>query len=194
MRFNRQRREACFLHKNGEYRIIPWESVVATITEFSTVTQGGRISHGMLLISLENPDTADKNQDFAMVFPCGGGKPAMALWECVRTYMEVGPDAVSDLTAKFARTKGVWASYLDDLRDAAKRKGWFRTLLREGLFELLIFNTLLADLLERKKLYPLPDLDHPDIIEWSKPLPREQWASPSPEFQAALAKLHPSQK
>ncbi|BAP40718.1 putative uncharacterized protein [Pseudomonas sp. StFLB209] len=112
----------------------------------------------------------------------------MALWECIRTYMEVGPDAVVSIgTSRFTRTKGIFASYLDDLKEAAKRKGWFLTLLWDGFFGLFVFNVLLADYLERKKLYPLPDLDHPDIIEWSKPLPPEQWARPSAEFQAALA-------
>ncbi|GAB7529970.1 hypothetical protein PS3A_23810 [Pseudomonas sp. 3A(2025)] len=124
-----------------------------------------------------------------MGFGCGGGETAMALWECVRTYMEVGPDAVTDTTDRFSRKKGILATYLDDVLNAAKRKGWFMTLLWEGFFGLFIFNTLLIDVLERWKLYPLPDLDHPDIIEWSKPLPREQWASPSPELQAALAKM-----
>ncbi|NAS63868.1 hypothetical protein CVE36_24340, partial [Pseudomonas syringae pv. actinidiae] len=31
------------------------------------------------------------------------------------------------------------------------------------------------------------DLEYPDIIEWSKPLPREQWETPSPELLTALA-------
>ncbi|EPN77718.1 hypothetical protein A221_20580 [Pseudomonas syringae pv. actinidiae ICMP 18801] len=29
--------------------------------------------------------------------------------------------------------------------------------------------------------------EYPDIIEWSKPLPREQWETPSPELLTALA-------
>ncbi|WP_109514529.1 DUF6708 domain-containing protein [Pseudomonas ovata] len=191
MRFNRQRREVCYLHKNGAYWIVPWESVIATASQVSSTSQGGRITQGVLIISLENPDpeACDNTPDVTLSFNCGGGETAMALWECVRTYMEVGPDAITDNTSRFTRTKGILASYLDDLRDAAKRKGWFMTLLWDGFFGVFVFNTLLADLLERKKLYPLPDLDHPDIIEWSKPLPPEQWAKPSAELQAAFARL-----
>ena len=37
------------------------------------------------------------------------------------------------------------------------------------------------------KLSPPPDLTHPDIIEWSKSLPPEQWAKRSPELEAAIA-------
>jgi hypothetical protein len=32
-----------------------------------------------------------------------------------------------------------------------------------------------------------PDLPYPDITEWSKPLPPEQWAKRSPELEAAIA-------
>jgi hypothetical protein len=39
----------------------------------------------------------------------------------------------------------------------------------------------------KEKLYPPPDLLYPDITEWSKPLPPEQWAKRSPELEAAIA-------
>ncbi len=191
IRFNRQRREACFLKRNGDYWIVPWESVVAAATQVSSTSQGGKVTQGMLFIRLENPapNATKDNRNFTMGFGCGGGESAMAQWECIRTYMEVGPDAVTDNTARLAHTKGILASCLDDLKDAAQRKGWFMALLWDGFFGVFIFNTLLANLLERWKLYPLPDLDHPDIIEWSKPLPPEQWAKPSAELQAALAEM-----
>ncbi|GAO91989.1 DUF6708 domain-containing protein [Pseudomonas syringae] len=189
VRFNRQRREVCVPRDNGEYWIAPWESVTAAATQCSSISQAGRVTTGLLFIGFENPD-ADASEDhrhFSMGFNCGGGETAMALWECMRSYMEIGPDAVSDKTSRFNRSKGIWASYLDDIFEAARRKGWFLTLLWEGFFGLFIFNTLLIDVLERWKLSPPPDLEHPDIIEWSKPLPREQWATPSPELLAALA-------
>ncbi|MCO8169998.1 hypothetical protein NJC40_19725 [Pseudomonas sp. 21LCFQ02] len=189
VRFNRHRREACVVRENGDYWFVPWEQVVAVATQASSMSQGGKVTQGMLYIGLNNPLTVKKdNQNYLLGFYCGGGEPAMALWECIRTYMEVGPDAVVSIgTSRFTRTKGIFASYLNDLKEAAKRKGWFLTLLWDGFFGLFVFNVLLADYLERKKLYPLPDLDHPDIIEWSKPLPPEQWARASAEFQAALA-------
>ncbi|MEE1961042.1 hypothetical protein [Pseudomonas auratipiscis] len=39
----------------------------------------------------------------------------------------------------------------------------------------------------RRKGAPPPSLDYPAIIEWSKPLPPEQWAKRSPELEAAIA-------
>ncbi|POA34507.1 MULTISPECIES: DUF6708 domain-containing protein [unclassified Pseudomonas] len=190
VRFNRQRREVCVPRDNGEYWIVPWESVTAAATQQSSVSQAGRATMGLLIIGFENPDPQAKedNKHFSLGFNCGGGTTAMALWECMRSYMEVGPEAVEDQTARFDRSKGIWATYLDDLIKAAKLRGWFVTALWEGFCGLFIFNTLLIDVLERWKLNPPLDLPYPDIIEWSKPLPPEQWAKRSPELDAAIAK------
>ena len=190
IRFNRQRREVCVPRDNGEYWIVPWESVTAAATQRSSVSQAGKTTMGLLVIGFENPDphAAEDNQHFSWGFNCGGGTIAMALWECMRSYMEIGPEAVEDATARFDRSKGIWATYLDDLVKAAKLRGWFVTILWEGFCGIFIFNTLLIDVLERWKLNPPPALLHTDIIEWSKPLPPEQWAKRSPELEAAIAK------
>ncbi|MHB2058315.1 hypothetical protein [Pseudomonas monsensis] len=189
LRFNRQRREVCVPRDNGEYWIVPWETVTAAATQQSSVSQAGKAAMGLLVIGFENPDpqATEDNKHFSLGFNCGGGTTAMALWECMRSYMEIGPEAVEDQTARFDRSKGIWATYLDDLIKAAKLRGWFVTVLWEGFCGIFIFNTLLIDVLERWKLNPPPDLPHPDIIEWSKPLPADDWAKPSPELEAAIA-------
>ncbi|MBX9407116.1 hypothetical protein K5E40_15675 [Pseudomonas baetica] len=190
IRFNRQRREVCVPRNNGEYWVVPWETVTAAATQHSSVSQAGKATMGLLVIGFENPDphASEDNKHFSLGFNCGGGTTAMALWECMRSYMEIGPEAVEDQTARFDRSKGIWATYLDDLIKAAKLRGWFVTVLWEGFCGIFIFNTLLIDVLERWKLNPPPDLPYPDIIEWSKPLPPEQWAKGSPELEAAIAK------
>ncbi|WP_442113546.1 hypothetical protein [Pseudomonas sp. NUPR-001] len=189
VRFNRQRREVCVPQADGEYWIVPWESVTAAATQHSSVSQAGKNTMGLLVIGFENPDpqAKDEHKHYSMGFNCGGGTTAMALWECIRSYMEVGPDAVEDLTARFDRSKGIWATYLDDLVKAAKLRGWFITLIWEGFCGIFIFNTLLIDVIERWKLNPPPSLTYPAIIEWSKPLPPEQWAKRSPELEIAIA-------
>ncbi|MHC8348432.1 hypothetical protein ACYZT7_03390 [Pseudomonas sp. RT4P38] len=190
VRFNRQRREVCVPRDDDEYWIVPWETVTAAATQHSSVSQAGKATMGLLIIGFENPDPQAKedNKHFSLGFNCGGGTTAMALWECMRSYMEIGPEAVEDQTARFDRSKGIWATYLDDLVKAAKLRGWPLTILWEGFCGIFIFNTLLIDVLERWKLNPPPDLPYPDIIEWSKPLPPEQWAKRSPELVAAIAK------
>jgi len=190
VRFNRQRREVCVPREDGKYWIVPWETVTAAATQHSSVSQAGKATMGLLIIGFENPDPLAKedNKHFSLGFNCGGGTTAMALWECMRSYMEIGPEAVEDQTARFDRSKGIWATYLDDLVKAAKLRGWPLTILWEGFCGIFIFNTLLIDVLERWKLNPPPDLSYPDIIEWSKPLPPEQWAKRSPELESAIAK------
>ncbi|MDI3275892.1 DUF6708 domain-containing protein, partial [Pseudomonas sp. AL03] len=141
VRFNRQRREVCVPRDDGEYWIVPWETVTAAATQHSSVSQAGKATMGLLIIGFENPDPQAKEDDkhFSLGFNCGGGTTAMALWECMRSYMEIGPEAVEDQTARFDRSKGIWATYLDDLVKAAKLRGWPLTILWEGFCGIFIF-------------------------------------------------------
>ena len=188
-RFNRQRREVCVTLKDGRHWIVPWEQVSAEAAAVDMVGRHGKITQGLLMIGFTNPDpeAPEADKHFSIGFSCGGGTTAMRLWECMRSYMEVGPEAVSDNTYRLDRGKGIWATYIDDIIEAAERKGWFLALLWEGFCGLIVFNTLLIDLIERKKFSPPPDLTNPAIIEWSKPLPPEQWARRSPELEQAIA-------
>ncbi len=142
---------------------------------------------GLLIIGFENPDpqAREDNKHYSLGFNCGGGTTAMALWECMRSYMEVGPEAAPEAAA--LNSGANLRYYIDYLNDKAKERGWFLTVLWEGVFGIFIFNAPLATYLQRKKLYPPPDLLYPEIIEWSKPLPPEQWAKRSPELEAAIA-------
>ncbi|WP_458717479.1 hypothetical protein [Pseudomonas gregormendelii] len=187
VRFNRQRREVCVPREDGEYWIVPWESVTAAATQQSSVSQAGKATMGLLIIGFENPDpqAKDDNKHFWFGFNCGGGTTAMALWECVRSYMEIGPEAAPEAAA--LNSGANLRYYIDYMNDKAKERGWFLTLLWEGVFGVFIFNAPLATYLQRKKLYPPPDLPYPDIIEWSRPLPPEQWATRSPELDVAIA-------
>ena len=183
-RFHRQRREVCMPQKDGSYWIVPWEQVEAQAVAVHSIGQHGKTTQGMLVIGFTNPDPGAKeeNKHYSIGFSCGGGTTAMRLWECMRSYMEISPEAVADNTERFHRPKGIWATYIDDVIEAARRKGWFKALLWEGACGLILFNTPLIDLVERIKLSP------PAIVEWSKPLPPEQWAKRSPELEQAIAK------
>ncbi|VVQ25269.1 hypothetical protein PS925_05712 [Pseudomonas fluorescens] len=188
IRFNRQRREVCVPRNNGEYWVVPWETVTAAATQQSSVSQAGKATMGLLVIGFENPDphATEDNKYFSLGFNCGGGTTAMALWECMRSYMEIGPEAAPDAAA--LNSGANLRYYIDYMKDKAKERGWFLTLLWEGVFGVFIFNAPLATYLQRKKLYPPPDLLYPDIIEWSKPIPPEQWAERSPELEEAIVK------
>ena len=184
VRFNRQRREVCVPREDGEYWIVPWESVTAAATQQSSVSQAGKATMGLLIIGFENPDPLAKehNQHFSLGFNCGGGTTAMALWECMRSYMEVGPQAVPESRVGVAPYEETQiGSIITDLR-----KGNLIGVLW-GIFCIVILGTYLAEKVQDLKLSYPPDLPHPDIIEWSKPLPPERWAKRSPELEAAIA-------
>ena len=105
----------------------------------------------------------------------------MALWECTRSYMEIGPQAVPDSRVGLAPYEETQiGSIITDLR-----KGHLISVFW-GIFCITILGTYLAEKLQNLKLAPPPDLTSPDIIEWSKPLPPEQWAKRSPELEAAI--------
>ncbi|ATR82539.1 hypothetical protein CS390_08175 [Pseudomonas sp. HLS-6] len=196
LRFNRQRREVCVPREDGEYWIVPWESVTAAAVQHSTVSQGGRMEMGLLFIGFDNPDpdAQEGNQHFSLGFNCGGGTTAMALWECMRSYMEVGPQALpeaNDFAGARARLKGrnvFWGeccNYMDGIREYAVTGRMHKALWL--VFALFVFGAPLAFMLQTWKLSPPPDLPYPEISEWSKPLPPEQWAKRSPELEAAIA-------
>ncbi|WP_411392580.1 hypothetical protein [Pseudomonas sp. MPB23] len=185
VRFNRQRREVCVPRGDDEYWIVPWESVTAAATQHSSVSQAGRTTMGLLIIGFENPDpqAKDDNKHFSFGFNCGGGTTAMALWECIRSYMEIGPQAVPDSRVGIPLYEETQiGSIITDLR-----KGDL-IMVVWGIFCITMLGTYLAEKLQNLKLSHPPELLYPDIIEWSKPLPPEQWAKRSEALETAIAK------
>ncbi|MGU3347834.1 hypothetical protein [Pseudomonas monsensis] len=197
MRFNRQRREVCVPRDNGEYWIVPWETVTAAATQQSSVSQAGKATMGLLVIGFENPDphATEDNKHFSLGFNCGGGTTAMALWECIRSYMEIGPQVLpqtNDFEGGREKLRGrsvfwgICCEYVDGIRQhlVAQEVGKAAWLVIGAV----LLGAPLAMMLQEWKLSPPPDLSHPDIIEWSKPLPADDWAKRSAELEEAIAK------
>ncbi|MGK8705233.1 hypothetical protein ACRS5L_02330 [Metapseudomonas otitidis] len=182
-RFNRQRREVCVPQEDGTYWIVPWESVEAQAVAVDTYGQHGKMTHGLLTIGFRNPDpdAPEGERDYSIGFNCGGGTTAMCLWECVRSYMEIGPEAVpeSRLGKRPFRETQI-GSIITSLF-----KGDVLDVLH-GLFFVIFLGTYFAEKIQNFKLGPPPELTDPAIVEWSQPLPPEQWAKRSPELEAAI--------
>ncbi|WP_400565465.1 hypothetical protein ACFELC_05575 [Pseudomonas aeruginosa] len=189
VRFNRQRREVCVPQKDGSHWFVPWESVKAVGTAVSSVGQHGRATQGLLVVGFPNPQwngKSEEDKEYSLALSCGGGTTAMAMWECIRTFMEGNPDEVPDKSHRLTRKKGVWAYYWEGIKEGAEKRDGLTALLWEGLCGLFVFNTPLIDFLERKKLSPPPDLTDPTVVEWSKPLPPDQWTRRSAELERAI--------
>ncbi|BAQ82045.1 hypothetical protein [Pseudomonas sp. St29] len=183
VRFNRQRREVCVPFADGRYWIVPWEQATAQAIAMSSAGQHGKTTQGLLVVGFRNPDpdAPEKERNFSLGFSCGGGETAMSLWECMRSYMEVGPEAVPNSRLghrPYAETQigsVVTSLFKGEILDVLK-----------GLFFIVFLGTYLAEKLQNWKLGSPPDLTDPAIIEWSKPLPPEQWARRSAELEQAI--------
>jgi hypothetical protein len=189
-RFNRQRREVCVPQKDGSYWIVPWETVVAQAIAMDSVGRHGKTTQGMLVVGFKNPDPNAKEgeRDCSMGFSCGGGTTAMCLWECIRSYMEIGPEAVPKCYFEGEKTgRSLLGWFLSIMGDAIRSllKGNVKSALKDVFFTFFL-GAPLGFYLQERKLIPPPDLTDPAIVEWSKPLPSEQWAKRSPEWDEAI--------
>ena len=197
IRFNRQRREVCVPREDGEYWIVPWETVSAAASQHSSYSQAGRNTLGLLFISFDNPDphAREDNKHFMWGFNCGGNEGAMSTWECIRSYMEIGPHVLPQTNVSRRENErlrgrgmlwGVCCAYVRDfwgyVREGEMGKAVWLVLC------IFLFGSPIIFILYIWKLSPPPDLTDPAIIEWSKPLPPEQWAKRSPELEVAIAK------
>ncbi|KRV73750.1 hypothetical protein [Pseudomonas citronellolis] len=189
-RFNRQRREVCVPQKDGSYWIVPWETVVAQAIAMDSVGRHGKTTQGMLVVGFKNPDPNAKEgeRDCSMGFSCGGGTTAMCLWECIRSYMEIGPEAVPKCHFEGEKTgRSLLGWFLSIMGDAIRSllKGNVKSALKDVFFTFFL-GAPLGFYLQERKLIPPPDLTDPAIVEWSAPLPPEQWAKRSPEWDEAI--------
>ncbi|KSW22364.1 MULTISPECIES: hypothetical protein [unclassified Pseudomonas] len=189
-RFNRQRREVCVPQKDGSYWIVPWETVVAQAIAMDSVGRHGKTTQGMLVVGFKNPDPNAKEgeRDCSMGFSCGGGTTAMCLWECIRSYMEIGPEAVPKCHFEGEKTgRSLLGWFLSIMGDAIRSllKGNVKSALKDVFFTFFL-GAPLGFYLQERKLIPPPDLTDPAIVEWSNPLPSEQWAKRSPEWDEAI--------
>jgi hypothetical protein len=211
LRFNRQRREVCFVDpKTHQVLIVPWESVVAWVSQSEMVTQYGATQFFTFGMGLE--DEKNDTVQFVLV-----GKPSQAhaigTWEAIRLYMENG--IPKDQTGDWLRMllgreltefelrpyEGLhtweverWMKVEERLPDSdipdkeraelnlTPRAYW--PLRWWYVRRVLTFWKMPYMIAEwgHKAGYPvLPD----EVQRWSQPIPAEQWAKPSPALQKA---------
>lgn len=190
VRFHRQRREVRIVTPEGEEWTVPWERVHAIAPSATMIGQFGAAKMGGLLLWFPYADQIDEpfhmnKEGWAIMVSPGPGVAAMRQWECIRSFMEIGPEAVPDPAPVHNGHLSIWQSFVHDMRDGVRTKGWLRTVAVDG-FCSFFFNLFALDYLTRKKFAVVPDLTSPEAIAWSQPLPAEQWAQRSPELGAAI--------
>jgi hypothetical protein len=208
VRFNRQRREVCYVdNKTEQVLVVPWEGVVAWVANTQGITSYSATRQYTFGMGLE--DTEQDKVQF-LLLPQPSHAHALGMWTSIRNYMEDGqivdtPDPMLTAlgltptgdrlksyeglhTFEVERDDARWMSNSNDeganLTDKErehygypKRTPW--PLRRWYIWRVLSFwkmPYILAEWSYWKGRRALPE----KVETWSQPLPKEQWAKPSP--------------
>jgi len=192
-RFNRQRREVCFVPEgHTEPIFVPWESLSAWVIQAQGATQYGIQRQYAMGVGFHH---AESGQDFSLEFPCAGLPLAIANWEAIRAYMEYQVHSLKEIqdpldlqgpddppheglhTFRNARER-MRRRYSEGEVGAWYVFGWY-------LYHVMTLWTLPFRLTEWEvgRVKRMHRQDIPEAMQaWSQPLPPEQWAKPSEEL------------
>lgn len=176
IRFNRQRREVCYVPAEGKPVFIPWEEVIACVAVEQIITQYSATQQFSLRLGFH--DTTNEQMHWvthahaSLMF-------AVSEWEALRIYMEQGPAALPPAPPR-EHEEGT-LEYFYFARDTYKEchgvisySGWWLLQLFTGW----TIPCHIGGWFER-----LPKAGFPKAVrEWSKPLPTDQWARSSEEL------------
>jgi hypothetical protein len=198
-RFNRQRREACFMPEDAtEPVFVPWESLSAWVIEAQSATQYGirrqygmgiGFQHGEILTSVE--------------FPCTGLPIAISHWEAIRGYMEFEVNDLKSIQDP-QDLQGPDDPPHEGLHTFHNARARMHQQIREGsrnrlsgffwyLYHVMTLWTIPNYLTEWeiRRIKAMGQHTLPEAMrQWSEPLPKEQWAKPSEELLRMSAQVH----
>jgi len=209
-RFNRQRREVCFVPRgHTEPIFVPWESLSAWVVEARSVTQYGLDIRYAMGVGFYHPP---HDEHYSLEFFCGGFDLAVCNWEAIRAYMEYEVHSLKEIQDPLELQKpgdppheGLHTFYNARERMRRRRKnrevGFFYPFWWY-LYHVLTLWTLPNYLTEWeiRRIKSIGRAVIPNAMQsWSEPLPPEQCAKPSAELLRlsqsvkALREKRPSQ-
>ncbi|MGD8113226.1 hypothetical protein [Vibrio sp. TRT 17S01] len=200
IRFNRQRREVCYFEEGSKTpTIVPWEETVSWVSMYKGFTGSAIVSNVTFGIAL--PDLEGKDY-WIFKRPVRIMEEGQHSWEVIRCYMEEEPEFWAQKEEDENRQS------FDENRRRIKQKfkdgpkPFFAMSMSDptasyfNMFGYYAFNVLCL----WKLPYLVSEWDSKismakfseDVDEWSKPLPKEEWAKPSAELskQKAMAEAH----
>ncbi|WP_230202261.1 hypothetical protein [Pseudomonas syringae] len=189
IRFNRQRREVAYVTKRWRRpRFVAWENVVARVSCYELVTVYGIIKCAHLMIGLDGKSGSHTSW---IAVPTHTMELAMSEWEIIRAYMEGGVKAVLPPMRPGEVEEGTVEFFHIRRRYCQSECDYLHYLFKFLPMQLFSGWTLpchIAALINRMPFVRLPD----SILEWSKPLPPEQWQAPSAELIAQSEEVRKS--
>ncbi|WP_426141569.1 hypothetical protein [Pseudomonas sp. DWP3-1-2] len=193
-RFNRQRREVCFVPRgHTEPIFVPWESLSAWVVQARSVTQYGMDIQYAMGVGFYHPP---HDEHYSLEFFCSGFDLAVCNWEAIRAYMEYEVHSLKDIQDPLDLQnpgdpphEGLHTFYNARERMRRRRRdrevGFFYPFWWY-LYHVLTLWTLPNHLTEWeiRRIKSIGRAVVPEAMQrWSAPLPPEQWAKPSAELQ-----------
>mgnify|MGYP001576830899 CR=1 FL=1 len=193
-RFNRQRREVCFVPAGQTEPIfVPWESLSAWVVQARGVTQYGlNIQYAMGLGFYHPPH----DQQYTLEFHCAGFELAVCNWEAIRAYMEYEVHTLKEIQDPLDLQgpddpphEGLHTFYNARERMRRRRKagevGWGYPFWWY-LYHVMTLWTLPNHLTEWeiRRIKSMGRAAVPEAMQaWSASLPEAEWAKPSEKLQ-----------
>jgi len=205
-RFNRQRREVCFVPEgHSEPIYVPWEELEAWVVEAQGVSEYGVRRQYGFGIGFRHPETGER---FNLEFETHGLPLSISNWEALRAYMEYEVHTLEEIQPHgelmasdepqapgAGPEEGVEFFYNARRNLHARRKAgkvsWIYVFFWY-LYHLMTFWTIPNRLVvwENAKMRRLSQKALPENMEkWSKPLPESVWAQPSDELKKMSAQV-----
>ncbi|TFH93409.1 DUF6708 domain-containing protein [Vibrio ouci] len=200
IRFNRQRREVCYFDEcNKKPTIIPWEETVSWVSMHKGFTGSAIVSN--VTFGMAFPDSTGKDY-WMFKRPVGIMEEGQRSWEIIRCYMEEEPE----YWAQKAKDENRQSFDESRLQIKQKFKNGSKPIFAMSMSDptasyFNMFGYYMFNILCLWKLpYLVSEWDSKismakfpkEVDEWSKAIPKEEWAKPSEELrkQKAAAEAH----
>lgn len=158
------------------YEIYPWEKLVAYIETRQDIGPSLMATHTVLTLAIPKPDDPESALAAASI-NVGHETSGLAQWECIRQFMENGPEACPD-----PKEDETLAHYKAKCRQACKEMSllpWLGKKVGDWFFQRYLAHIITERRIKTLALKSLPE----ELKAWSAPLPKEQWAKPSEALQ-----------
>jgi hypothetical protein len=164
------------------YEIYPWEKLVAFIETQHNVGPSLMATHTFLTLAIPREDDPETALASARI-NVGHETAGLAQWECIRCFMDEGPDACPD-----PKQDETLAGYKAKCRQARKDMPLLSWLWKKvGDW---FFHRYLAHIITERRIKSLAVRRLPEELKaWSKPVPESQWAKPSETLKALNEQL-----
>ena len=164
------------------YEIYPWEKLVAYIETRQDIGPSLMATHTVLTLAIPKPDDPESALAAASI-NVGHETAGLAQWECIRQFMENGPEACPD-----PKEDETLAHYKAKCRQARKEMSllpWLGKKVGDWFFQRYLAHIITERRIKTLALKSLPE----ELKAWSAPLPKEQWAKPSAALQSLNQRL-----